>query len=295
VLKVVKADLASKLNSFYILYYGILLVVSAGTALSIATGLVGVGWGYLAFFFIANAIYFTFLMLLSLSYELYQKVGWHTALAILALVLLWPWVQPFLTMWRPLIPVAVMAGAMLLLFAIGFYKRARAAKRMMAALAKVRSNNLQENKNRKEFVREAVEFLSQNEPQVWFRPKFLRRLARESAAGVAYMIKEDDECYNKVEALQEFVKLHRLRDAIGRLAVALSVAGALAYAMIPLSDVADAVALVALKVLPVYGAALFIMDQFDLAKEDAFGELQRVIISNPGKGAGTNGEGMAGR
>lgn len=148
---------------------------------------------------------------------------------------------------------------------------------MRAALKKVRSDNQQENKNRKECVRRAVEFLSQNDPEVGLLPKIWRRLARNSAAGVVYTIRESDECCNKVEALQEFVKRHWLRDAIGRLAVALGVAAALAYAVFPLSDVADAVALVALKVLPVYGAALFVMDRFDEAREGAFGELQRVI------------------
>jgi hypothetical protein len=59
--------------------------------------------------------------------------------------------------------------------------------------------------------------------------------------------------------------------------VVLGIAGALAYTVFPLTDVADAVTLVALKVLPVYGAALFVMEQFDEAREKAIGELERVI------------------
>jgi hypothetical protein len=51
----------------------------------------------------------------------------------------------------------------------------------------------------------------------------------------------------------------------------------LAYTVFPLTDVADAVTSVALKVLPVYGAALFVMEQFDEAREKAIGELERVI------------------
>lgn len=277
VMKIVKDELASKLNSFYILYYVVLLVVSAAIAARIFFLPGGEGWSYLVFFFIANGIYFSFLMVLSFSYELYRRVGWHAALSALALIFLLPKLQPYVTVTKSLIPAAVIAGAMLLLLGIGFLKRAPAGKRIMSALKRVRTHNLQEGRNRKEFVREAVEFLSKNETKARLLPGTVRRFARESAAGVVYSIRESNECRNKVEALQEFVKLHRLRDAIGRLAVVLGVAGALAYTVFPLTDVADAVTLVALRVLPVYGAALFIMEQFDEAREKAIGELERVI------------------
>lgn len=52
---------------------------------------------------------------------------------------------------------------------------------------------------------------------------------------------------------------------------------------LPLSEVADAASLVALKVLPVYGPALFAMEQFDEAREHALGELQKIIDPSPGK------------
>ena len=276
-LKIVKDALANKLNSFYILYCVVLVIVSAAIALRIAL-LPGVeGWGSLAFFILANAIYFTFLMLLSFSYELYLRVGWHTSLAILALVLLWPKIQQHLTMSRQFTLAAIMIVVMLLVFGIGFLTRVPAGKRMKAAFWKIRSDNLLENEEREKCVREAVKFFSRNETKLWFPRRFVRHLARKSAASIVYSINESRECRNKAEALQEFVKRHRLRDAIGRLAVVLGIAGALAYAVFPLSEVAEAVSLVVLKVLPVYGPALFVMDQFDEAREDAFGELQRII------------------
>ncbi len=285
VLKIVKDDLASKLNSFYILYYIVLLVSCAAIALRIVLLPSDEGWGYLAFFFIANGVYFTFVMLLSLSYELYLRVGWHASLAAAALILLFPKIQPYLTVSRPLISAASVAAAMLLLFGIGFLRRAAAGKRLRAALKELRRGNRQKNENRNQFVSEAVEFLSRDEPKARFPRRTVRRFVRESAAGVAFSIKEDSQCLDKVESLEEFVKQHRLRDAFGRLAVAVGVASALAYAVFPLSDVAEAVSHVALKVLPVYGAALFVMDRFDEAREVALGELQRVIDPGLGKGA----------
>lgn len=53
VMKIVKDELASKLNSFYILYHAVLLVVSAARFLFLPGG---DGWDYLVFFFIANGI-----------------------------------------------------------------------------------------------------------------------------------------------------------------------------------------------------------------------------------------------
>jgi hypothetical protein len=288
VLKIVKSDLASKLNSFYILYYVVLLVVSVAIAVRIIRLPDNEGWKYLAFFFIANGIYFTFLMLLSLSYELYLRVGWHTSLAALVLVLLSPEIQKLLTVMRPLIAVVSMAGAMLLLLGIGFIKRTSAGRRIRPALKKIRSDNRRENKNREEFTREAIEFLSRNEPKVWLARQVARRLVLKSAAGIVYSIKESKECRNKREAIEEFVKLHRLGDALGRLALAVGVASALAYVIFPLAEIGDAVSFVALKVLPIYGTALFVTERFDEAREAAFRELQIAVGSVPEKGVGSN-------
>jgi fatty acid desaturase len=107
--------------------------------------------------------------------------------------------------------------------------------------------------------------------------KWLRGRIVRSSVDVLYLILTRPGFANPKEALEEYVKRHRFKDSMVRLATVVWVAGALAYLIFPDSVWAGEAALAAVNVLPVYVATMFVMEQLDEAREEVFGELAGLI------------------
>jgi hypothetical protein len=277
VFKIVKDDLSRKLNSLFIIYS--ILVVLISTAIFIRA-LVLPQLGGIAdamIFFAANGLYFCFLMLLSFAYELYLRTRWHIALVTVAFFLLVTVMQPVLTITKPRLLVGSVAGAMFFLLLAGFLKRTQTGKRWRSFIKKTQKNNQKTNEDREAYKKRAIEFLLRGQDKMPAHRRHTLEIILRSALNVTYTIRETKECVDQKGAVEEFVKRHRFRDSMGRLAAAMWVAGALGYMILPIPEAAGTAYLVTLKVLPVYGAVLFMIERFDEAREKAFAEVLKII------------------
>lgn len=281
--RLVKDNLAKKLMALFIMYC-VICVIAMCLKVVLTRPISGsrIQYGFLVFA-ASNFIYIGFLMLLSFSYGLYTEFGWRIALSVASVVMILPFVYQQIIMPDPLVIVALSVAAIFVIPMVT--KRARLWKRLRFSLAKERLKNTEENSNRADFRNKVEEFFrvaDEKSRQRWLHRhvfKWLRRWIIKSAVDITYTILTDDNFADRKGALEEYMKRHRLKDSMGRLATVVWIGGALAYLIFPLSLWAEDASLAAVSVLPLYAAAMFVMEQIDEAQDEVFLELSQLMIS----------------
>lgn len=281
-----KDGLAQKLISFHILYVAVFLVLLFLRAL-VSRSVPGFkNPDAFTVFFAANFIYLGFLMLLSLAYGIYRELGWPVAAVIIAILAgILPTLFEKAVLFERVVSMTIPTFAILssvAIIAVGLViKRTTLWSRLMRRLAEVRRVNLKDNQDRMAFRTEVEGFLlggrgSGRTARVNVFGR-LRRAIGYCPVDVLYFVLTRPGFPDKKGALGEYAKQHRFKDAMGRLAAAVWVAGALAYIIFPESLWGGEAALAAVNVLPVYAALMFVMDRLDDADEDVFRELDLLI------------------
>jgi hypothetical protein len=274
--RLIKEDLAQKLQKFNILYFvTFFLFASLG---AVASRYVPALRQPEKFKIIlgSNGIYFGFLMLLSLLYELKLSARWYFSLGTLILLASSPLVyDEFLAAaaTRPLFwPVVATMLLLLTCFFIIFHKR----KGLLARLSKIRQRNEEERLKRAEFERRISKLFSIHGKSIG---AWVRRSAIKSAANILYSVLSCEACVDPKSALEDFKSQHRFKDPMGRLGTAVWTAAALVYMFLPTIPEVEAVPAVAASVLPVYAASMLIMDQLDEVRDRALDDVIKLIRS----------------
>jgi hypothetical protein len=279
--EIAKTVLSQKLLFFYIMYFVTCLIVMFFRAL-VSRYLPGFKSPDAFMVFIAsNFIYLGFLMLLSLAYGLYMQFGWWVALVAVLLVITlpsvyqWMFVPGSLT-WATIFVVAVIGVTFIL-------KRTRWGKGWTFRIAEVRQTNITNNKDRAGFQEKVEDFLrsADEKSSRWLLHrnvfKWLRKYVVKSSLDVVFLILTRPELVERKKALEQYVKHHRFKDSMGRLATVVFAVGALAYLIFPDSLWAEEAALAVGNVLPIYIATMFMMNLLDESREEVFGELAELI------------------
>lgn len=167
-------------------------------------------------------------------------------------------------------------------------KRTQLWKRWRSRFTDERRNNINNNKDRANFKKKVEGFLWSTDEESGKRLllqntfKWLRKYVIRSSLDVLFFILTHPDIVNRKEALEEYVKHHRLKDSMGRLATVVWIVGGLAYLVFPDSLWAAEASLAVLNVLPIYIATMFVMDQLDEAREEVFREFAQLIRPDVG-------------
>lgn len=273
--KLIKKDLAQKLQQFYAVYFvTFFLIVFVGAFVS----------RYLPEFrqpdklkliLAANGVYFCFLMTLSLFYELKQLVKWYFSLGTFILLAIGPFIYERYLLSVPLNTLGlVIAAIVLVLFSICFFTISHTGKRLKASIWRTREKNSKENLKRTEFVNRLLDFIPIEGGRL---RKLLHRWFIKYAAHTAYSVLTCDDCKRKKVALQEFKERHRFKDSMGRLATVVWIAGSIAYLYLNIIPEVEAIPAAAASVLPVYSLSMLIMDQIDEKRDKALADVIELI------------------
>jgi hypothetical protein len=269
--KLVKEDLAWELQIFFIVCYAIMLATCV--AIVVVSKLFGFdARGYLLGFFVPNCIYLCFLMALSLVYEVYIRTRWFIALAVTFALGSLTWLLSWLADHASRTSLAlVLSVVVIALIGVGFTLRTPTGKRWLTLLARARRENETKGETRSRaeaYIRKALGTGGGGR-------SLLRWLALRSVVRVAYSLSNIDDPKG---ALEEFVRRHRFKEAMGRLGAAVFIAYGLCHIVVPIRELAELVSLGA-KVVPVYALAIFLAERFDEARDELFADL--LILLEP--------------
>jgi hypothetical protein len=277
----VKDGLAKKLLTFQIMYelvFVVLMVVMAFVRKSVPD-FKNPDW--FTVFFASNFIYIGCLTLLSLIYGLYREVGWLVALIVAALCAVLPSVFEWLVGLNPYVLAFL---SIPVVFGVSYLATRRELwRRLKLRLEETRRVNTKGNQDRDACRKEVEGFLLRAGGGGGKRPARVNVFRRiRTAMGydpveVLYEALTRDGFASSKEALEDYAKRHRFKDAMGRLATVVWGVGALAYLIYPDSAWGAQAGLAALNVLPLYAALMFVMDRMDDVDEDAFKDLGRLI------------------
>ena len=274
--RLIKEDLAQKLQKFNLLYFiTFFIAVFIGAAASRYVPALRQP-ERIKIILGSNGIYFAFLMSLSLLYELRLRAKWYFPLGTLILLVLSPYIYDKLLVTIPVRTLFwLVMGAMpllLIFFFIFFYKRGD----LLARLSKIRRRNEEERLKRAEFERRIDKIFSIHGKR--FRAR-VRRSAVKSAASILYSVLNCEACVDPKSALEDFKDQHRFKDPMGRLGTAVWTAAALVYMFLPTFPEVEAVPVAAASVLPIYAASMLIMEQFDEVRDRALDDVIKLIRS----------------
>jgi hypothetical protein len=283
-----KEGLAQKLQTFSIMYSGACIVVMIFRAVvSRSLPQYRLPQDFLVFIG-SNFIYLGFLMSLSLFYGLYTELGSRVALAAVLLIISALAAQEWLVAPGPLTVVMIIIVAV----PVATFVIKRLWNRFRSWLSSEQQKNRAENQDREEFRTEIQEFLGTADEEslkclsrrrVF---KWARRRAVRPSLDVMYLILTRSAFVNKKEALEEYVKRHKFKDSMVRLATVVWVFWALLYLIFPDKEWAGEAALAAVNVLPIHVATMFVMYQSDEAREEVFREL--VLLFPPHENSGSH-------
>jgi hypothetical protein len=277
--ELVKNGFARKLLAFTIMYGAISMAVMVAK--------VAVNWferrdvlsADLLIFFVISALYYASLISLSIIYGLYRDFGWRIPLVVALLII------AALSAWKfSLKPIALITIAIIAVPAVILViKRRHLWKHFKSWLALERKNNTNDSQDRDAFQKRMQAFLRAADKESrqrlpWpFDFKCIRNYVIKSSVGIVWLTLRRIDPVNQKEALEEYVRHHRFKDSMGRLATVLWIAGALGYLIFSDTPLTKKTELVAVNVLPIYVAMMFLMERFDEAREDVFRELARLI------------------
>lgn len=222
---------------------------------------------------VANAAYYTFVMLLGLFYPLARKVRWPLAVAAFLFITLWPLVHDQALALVP--PAAVLSLVVPLVpAALIFVTATRTGRRLWGRLVEVRRRNMEENGNREEFLKRVMGKFPV--PECRYRA-FVRRMFLRSALRLAFPILRCEEITDKKGAVLEFARRQKFQDSMGRLTGMVWIVGSLAYLILPRIPEVELISSWAAGVLPVYYCSMKIMNAVDNEREKVLTEVAELI------------------